>query len=474
MANEVKSGKRREVIRVGLSILLCLCALAGGGWAFLALADLKEAPQQRHIEEAVYKVDVFETERLNLRELIFGFGTARPYREVVLSAEVGGLVVEKHPKLKVGFEISAEKVSIDEKGRTQPTVLSLPLLRINPETYQQRVEQATGRIAEFDAELEVLAEQHANNERLLKQARENVEVYQREYDRVEDLHNKKIASKTQLTMARLELERYKQAALNLENERRLFPVRKLQLERRRATAATDLETAQLDLERTEIRPPFSGVLGEVSVELGQNLRPGDPLVRLLDLAIIEIPVALPLAEYEKIAAILATGRPPVVSLARNATSPGQWTGYIERVSPRADESTRTIEVFIRVENNEQAVPLLPGTFVHARIQGPLIEDALAIPRDCVVDGTVFLVDGERSFQRKVLVNRTVQSLALITGGVEASDRIIMTNLDILDDSAKVEVQTTRNLADELELMQLPLVVPELVEKPAPARKKEGG
>lgn len=466
MPDEKRVRKMGNLLRGGVSIVLCICALAGGALAFQGLASLKEKPRQRQAEESVLKVDVFVTERIDLRELVFGFGTARAYREVMLSAEVGGRVMERHPKLEVGEQITAETVTVDEQGRTVSTPKSLPLIRIDPGTYQQRVVQAEGRIAEVDAELALLAEQDSNNQLLLKKAKADVEVFQREFERIEDLRKKGVSSKTELTTARLELERYRRGVLSLENERRLFPVQKLQLERRRDTHVADLETARLDLDRTEIRPPFSGVLSEVYVEVGQHLKPGDPIAQLLDLSVIEIPVSLPLADYEKIATILKSGESPIVSLARNETAPAQWTGFIERVSPQVDESTRTVEVYLRVENARQPVPLLPGTFVHARIQGPLTKNALAIPRDCVIRDIVYISQGQRAVPRKLDVSRTLQSLAFIESGLRAGDRVILTNLDALEEGTAIEVQAEKGLAAELNSVQLPLVVPETQTAPA--------
>ncbi len=460
MASTEQPTKSRSLVRWGVSIILCLLALAGGGLVFQTLAGLKEDPQQNELAEKVYKVDVFDVQRSNLRELISGFGTSQAYREVVLSAEVGGVVVEKHPQLKPGSHVDAAKISVDKQGRTNPTTPALPLLRIDPENYQQRVTQAKARIAEVDAEIKVLQEQDSNNELLVKKAMADVEVYEREFKRIEDLGKRGVTSKTELTATRLELERYKQAVLNMENERRLFPVRLQHLESRRDTLVSDLETARLDLARTEIHPPFSGVLSEVMVEQGQNLRPGDELVKILDLDVIEIPIPLSLSDYEKIAALFQAGTRPKVSLAPNTTSPAIWNGHIERISPQADESTRTVDVYIRVENSEQPVPLLPGTFVHARIEGPLIEGALVVPRDCIVDDRVYLAKDNRAVKQLIVSGQTLQSLALIEEGLSPGDQIIMTNLDILDDQSLIEIRASKTLADELKLMQVKLVVPQ--------------
>ena len=94
----------------------------------------------------------------------------------------------------------------------------------------------------------------------------------------------------------------------------------------------------------------------------------------------------------------------------------------------------------------------------------MIPSAIAIPRDCISDGTVYVADDGRAVKRRIERGHTLQSLVLIDEGLEAGDQVILTNLDILDDRAKVDVQQIRTLADELELMEVPLVVPKVAEQ----------
>ena len=67
-------------------------------------------------------------------------------------------------------------------------------------------------------------------------------------------------------------------------------------------------------------------------------------------------------------------------------------------------------------------------------------------------------------KRRIVLGRTVQSLVLVENGLQAGDQIILTNLDILEDRSKVDVQQSKKLADELALMQVPLVVPRVAKR----------
>ena len=159
---------------------------------------------------------------------------------------------------------------------------------------------------------------------------------------------------------------------------------------------------------------------------------------------VEVPVALTLGDYSRVRAIVETGKQMPVELAVNESDPPQWTGHVVRVAPEFDELTRTARAFVVVDNREQKAPLVPGTFVHVRIEGPVLKDALVIPRHAILrestgeDGRVFVVsepaaEGEKTAgtvsQQTVKIGRTLQTLALIKpGALVEGDLVVLTIL----------------------------------------------
>lgn len=435
---------RKVLITIGLSTFI----LSAGLWVFAALSSQKKQPPQRESVAKRFNVEVFDVECSDMRETVVGYGTARSDREVILSAQIAGEVIEEHPRLKVGEAVQAAGVAQDSAGRSQPLTGDV-LVKIDPEQYRQKLLQAESRLNEDEADRRLLEQQEQNTARHLDRAREDFRLYEEEVVRIEALRKQKIKADSDLTAARLELQRYKEALVTLENERKLFPIRHEQLDRKVAAHQSEVSLLSRDLEHTVVRPPFSGILSEVMVELGQQVRPGDALVKLIDVAIVEIPVSLPLGDYAKVAGKLARGEKPRADLAENETAPARWTGHVVRVAPQADQLTRTVKAFVQVENSQQPVPLLPGTFVYARIEGPLLKQVFVIPRDCIVNGKVFLAGQDRAQQRDIEVRETLHAFAVIRNGLRAGDQVIMTNLDILYDSAAIRIQGRRNLKQEM-------------------------
>jgi RND family efflux transporter MFP subunit len=204
-----------------------------------------------------------------------------------------------------------------------------------------------------------------------------------------------------------------------------------------------------------------GILGlpcaEVFVEKGQFVRPGERLVRLTDLSRVEVPVALPLDDFLQLEQDLNAGRKPPVTLAPNETTAALWNGAVVRAAPEADPVSRTVQVFVEVDN-DQKVPLLPGTFVHARINGQAWTQTRLIPREAVVEGQVYVVDDQNIARRRpVTIGRRLQSLAIVTDGLNAGDRVILTNLDIVEEGTQLVVQDVLNVTDELQSLRTPVI-----------------
>ena len=436
---------RRWTITVALVLFVLFCGYRG----FEALARLREPPTERQAVARVYNVETLRVEPVDVRRVVVGYGTARADREVVLSAEVSGRIVEVHPQLEVGNKFRAATEIQTSDGQSSPRPGDV-LCRIDEEVYRRKFEQVDARLKADEAERALLAQQEANNLKHMEKAQTDFELSEDQFQRIESLRKKNVSSESDLTSARLDLQRYREALITLENERALFPVRLEQLERKLDTHRAEMELAKLDRERTTVRPPFSGVLAESLIEVGQHVKVGDPLVRLVDLSKVEVAVSVPLEEALWLGEPLLRGEHPVAALSENATAEPRWTGRLVRVAPKADEATRTIRVFVLVENATQPVPLLPGTFVYAHIAGPTLAAAMAIPREAVVDDAVLLARDGVARRVPVRLGPRIGSLAVASEGLAAGDEVILTNLDVLRDGAPVKVGRTHAARDEIE------------------------
>lgn len=437
------------------SVLLSALVLAAGAAGSYGLAQLRKPPELKAASHRQYNVETFTVQPVDLREIVNAFGTARPEKEVVLSAQVAGEVSQILPQLKVGLKVQGPRsadASLALQAFNDNRVENLDgdlLVRIDPSSYEERVAATRHRLAADQSDLNRIEQEEANLGRIYEKIVADWEDSEREYKKTAKLREQGINTESDLRRAQMELRQHEKAKVQSHNERDLLPLRREQTQRMIESHTTDLKLSTLDLARTFIRPPFDGVLSTVHVERGQYVRVGEPLVTITAVSEVEIPLAVTLDDYAKLLPDVLERRYPTVELAENETSTPRWTGHVVRVSPKADEQTRTATVFIRVENTTQVTPLLPGTFVHARVEGPVLKRVLAVPRDAVSNGRVFVERDGKVTQQAVVVSRILNGMALIASGLAPSDRVVLTNLDVLFEGAAVTVSLERSLAEEL-------------------------
>jgi len=440
---------RIPVARFLISVLAIGVMLTTAVALFRMMVRNRPQVAERPVVEPSYNVDVFEVQAISFQEMLSAFGTAQADREVVLAAQVTGEIVELGPQVRVGRAVSAGEIEKSPEGQSQRIDPDL-LARIDARDYQARVEQAESTIASSRTEIQQLEQQRENLQRQLELGQQDLASQKEDYQRIKSLRERGAGSASDLTRSLLEMRRYEDAIIQLENQLTLIPHQIASAEQRMASAETERQRARNDVQRTSVTAPFSGIIGDVMVEQGQYVRAGEPLLRLVDPERIEIPVALGMEDYLTLRKTMKDGEYPLARLAENESASARWTGRVVRVAPDADPASRTIEVFIEVLNSEQPQPLLPGTFVFGWISGPRFADAMVIPRAAISDNRVYVVNAEnRAEPRTIRVGRRLRSLVLIDEGLEPGDRVILTNLDIVRRDTLVVPQETITVDDEL-------------------------
>lgn len=458
--------------QVVLTVLIGVAVLVAGGVAFVGLASLKKPAAKRPPVVKVYNVDVFPVAPTNLPTTIAAHGTAAAEKDVVISAEVAGRILS---------------LGLDGKPRTDPSrpekLLKVGqrvaagelLLQIDPTTYEQKYKQADLQVQADAKEYALSLKQQKNNRKLVAQAKVDVKVYRDEYNRYLKAKADGAAQDSDVTRAKLELQRYQNLLTIADNKLSLFPLQLEQIRNRQDRHKKDREIAKTNLDFTTVRAKFTGTLSEVNVQPGQYVKVGNPLVRVTNSAIVEVPVAVALDDYNRLEPFIRGAKSPedlpAVYLSESVDRPYQWTGRVARTAPEADPLTRTVKVFVRVDNTKghrSAAPVLPGMHYYASITGRELDGDLLVPRDAIIDGRVFVatglkeitktVDGKKQTHwegvaaaRKITVLRTVQTLAVVGSGLKAGDHVVLTNLDVIHDGAKVRFNKNhvRSVKDEL-------------------------
>ena len=322
-----------------------IALLVAGAWASTFLVSQPQRPDRSEAPEYRPLVEVVDLEPGTQPIRLRGFGTLRPRRTVELATQVGGRVAELDEALRPGGVIREGQV----------------LLRIEPVEFELAVRQA-----EAD----------------LVQRRRDLAVERAEADAaVAEWRDLEPDTPAPPLVARLPQIAAAEGAV--------------------ASAEAALGRARLDLDRATLRAPFDGRVTQASVEAGRVVAPNTTLASVYATDALEVPVPVRADElaYLRLPAP-ERGSPgsPATLTVQTPEGPVEVPAVVDRLGGQADAATRLVEVILRVEPDgllpEVTDRLLPGLFLPAVIQGPVLEDAVRLPRALLRDrGRVFVYDG---------------------------------------------------------------------------------
>jgi HlyD family secretion protein len=277
-------------------------------------------------------------------------------RSVATSGSVEALVM-----VEVGSQLSGQIKEIYADFNDQVSAGDIVAL-IDPQTFRSRLSQAEADLKVADANISVRLAGIARTEANLRKA-------SREYERQQPLAAQGTISASALDATQAAFE-VLQAELEME-----------QAQLRNARAAYEqrlaaVESARVDLERTEIRSPIDGVVIERSVDVGQTVAASMSAPKLFliaqDLAEIQIEADVDEADIGNI----SSGNE--VSFSVDAYPDRTFRGKVEqvRLAPNAEASVVTYTVIISATNGDRS--LLPGMTANVEIVTGKREDVLRL------------------------------------------------------------------------------------------------
>lgn len=205
-------------------------------------------------------------------------------------------------------------------------------------------------------------------------------------------------------------------------------------------AAQEAQLASLDLNlaNATIHAPYAGVISERSLDPGQSVNPGTPVVTLVDTSAMEVAATASLSDAIQI----AVGQPVTITV--ESLSNRAFTANVDRISPVAAQGTRTLPVFLTLDNPDGI--LRGGMFVTGQIVVDAAQDVLSIPARAVLtdeEGShVLVVDNDQLVRRAVETGRTWPSSRTveIVEGLAAGDVIVAQELSGLAAGSRVVIE----------------------------------
>jgi len=190
----------------------------------------------------------------------------------------------------------------------------------------------------------------------------------------------------------------------------------------RAAARTREVTARQQLERTEVRAPFDGIVSERKVSAGDTASVGKELMQIID------PTSLRFEGRVSADSIGQVAEGQRVSFRIQGFADTDVAGTVTRVNPAANAATRQVEVLVRFDDPQQQ-PGVTGLYAEGRVETRSAE-VLTVPAASVVR------EGDNAFAWRVK-DGTVQKVKLdlgardartgqyvVNGGLAEGDRVL--------------------------------------------------
>ncbi len=332
-------------------------------------------------------------------------GTVLPRTRTLLTSEVSGTVLQVSPQFVVGGTFKAGDL----------------LLQIDPTDYKVALQRAKANLISMNAQL----------------------TFER----------------ARATQAEKEWAMTGRPA----EEAPLLALRKPYLEEARANvlqAEAEVTQAQLKLERTAIRVPYTGMVSTKAVDIGQYVSVGTNLGETFAIDFAEVRLPLTKRDLSMMNSFSQADREHHLQVTLLGSAHGtekRWDARLVRSEEVIDKVNRSLYVVAQVDDpyarnsgdRTNANPLLMGTFVTAIIDGKSIANVFAVPRHALLEGSkIALVDDDQRLRLKsiepIYADKQFYYLSRdIDEGIDDGAEIIVSTIGVPIEGMKVAPERTK-------------------------------
>lgn len=196
----------------------------------------------------------------------------------------------------------------------------------------------------------------------------------------------------------------------------------------------DYELIKAQVDKTEIRASFSGVVGLRSVSEGSYVTTSTIIARLQNLNALKIDFSIP----ERYSTVAKVGDELQFKVSGNSTV---FKARIYAIEPKIDPGTRTLQ--IRAICNTYNKELIAGAFANVELSLNEINDAILIPTVSIVPELkgqlVYLYKNGIVFPQPVEIGMREDKRVQITSGISKGDTVITSGILLIKPGTKVKI-----------------------------------
>ncbi len=200
--------------------------------------------------------------------------------------------------------------------------------------------------------------------------------------------------------------------------------------------SAQIELKKIEIAKTAIQSPFSGILGLRNVSVGSYLTSAVEITKLTNVNPAKIQFSIP-AKYKE-----AAGKGSKIRFTVDG-SEEVYTGIVYAVEPKIDEATRTIQIRATCPNPTQR--LIPGDFAKIEVVLSEMNNSLLLPSEAIVPELdkfrVFVVKQGKAQSVEVEIGKRTDKDVQILKGLQKNDTVITSGVLKVKQDSPVTIQS---------------------------------
>ena len=182
-----------------------------------------------------------------------------------------------------------------------------------------------------------------------------------------------------------------------------------------------------------VTAPISGSITRSPLKTGTTVNISSSITVIGDVNNLQITANIP----ERYVAALKTGLKADIIL--EAYPEDRFTATVVRVSPLVDSTSRTKEIILNFDKNDQRINA--GMFAKVKLWTQNYSNAITIPTNAIVEKNgkkyVYIIKEDKAELREVTVGKAVDDKSQLLSGVEEGERMVIEGMRVLSNGASV-------------------------------------
>lgn len=215
------------------------------------------------------------------------------------------------------------------------------------------------------------------------------------------------------------------------------------------SARTGFEVAQANFRaasrQVELTSPISGILTELSVNVGEYAPVGVPIATVAQTDKIRLTIFVD----SQSSSFIKKGQKASIMVESSANSDRDFAGLVTEVSRSADPQTRLFRVEISIDN--EGGELAPGMFARAEIVISQLESVLVVPKEAVfsVEGVykVYRIEGDRAREQSINIGESTFKSVQIMSGLSEGDTVAVIGRNLIENGSLVKIVDGNNVSE---------------------------